>query len=225
MDNNNSKQISLPENIYYFYNFFEKSKEINNLNNQFKFHKKIHNITINIAKNVSSFNYYQIDIPITKVINPGYLIQYFKNIEYRNIFSCNSLSYKLINKKDNNNWSEEENYKGTKTQYNITSTKFQIIFYTSVTKFNTSISQAKYYNSYKILNDSNNYILRFELVLNNLDIDQDIDVNIYLNMIINILRAVYKKFKLPFDLDIKSDDKTIEDKVDDKVNNNNDNTK
>ncbi len=202
MENNNLKQIKLPENIYYFYNFFEKSKEINNENNPFKFYKKIHNVDIKIAKNISSFNYYQIDIPIVKTINPSYLIHYIKNIEYRNIFSADSLSYKLIDTKDENNWAEEENYKGTRTHFNITSSKFQLIFYNNTNKFNTATSQAKFYNSYKILNDTNNYILRIEIVLNNLDIDQDIDINIYLNMIINILRAVYKKFKIPFELDI-----------------------
>jgi len=195
------KQISLPENIYLIYHFFEKSKNIKETNNPFKFYKKIHNININIAKNLSSLNYYQIDIPISKKINPSYLIKYLKNTEYRNVFSCNSICFKTINNIDEYNWSEEENYKGTKTNFNITSSNFQIIFYNCSNNFNTNMSQAKYYNAYKILNDKNNYILRFELVLNNLDIDQDIDINIYLNMIINILRAVYKKFKINFDLD------------------------
>jgi hypothetical protein len=42
--------------------------------------------------------------------------------------------------------------------------------------------------------------LRFELVLNNMDIDQDIDINVYLNMILNILSVTYSKFKINFNI-------------------------
>jgi hypothetical protein len=49
--------------------------------------------------------------------------------------------------------------------------------------------------SYKIFSNQNNYILRFELVLNNMDLDQDIDINVYVNMIYNLLKTIHKKFK------------------------------
>ena len=56
--------------------------------------------------------------------------------------------------------------------------------------FNTNVSQAKHYMSYKIFSNPNNYVLRFELVLNNMDLDQDIDINVYVNMIYNLLKTM-----------------------------------
>ena len=52
--------------------------------------------------------------------------------------------------------------------------------------------------SFKILNSENEYILRFEIILNNMDIDQIIDIKIYLEMLINILKAVHNKFNIVF---------------------------
>jgi hypothetical protein len=51
------------------------------------------------------------------------------------------------------------------------------------------------------LNTEDDYILRFEIILNNMDIDQMIDIRIYLGMLINLLRDVYKKFNIVFKLD------------------------
>ena len=80
---------------------------------------------------------------------------------------------------------------------------FSIFFYNNVNIFNTNVSQAKYYMSYKIFSNPNNYILRFELVLNNMDLDQDIDINIYVNMIYNLLKTIHKKFKTNLDIVIE----------------------
>ena len=66
---------------------------------------------------------------------------------------------------------------------------------------NINISQTKYYHSFKILDSSDEYILRFEIILNHMDIDQLIDIHIYLNMLINIIRAIYNKFNIIFKLD------------------------
>ena len=189
-----SKQISLPENIYNINNLFEK-KYILQEDNPFKFYKKIYNLDLYIAKNINNLNYYYIDFPINKNINPQFVIKYLKNSDYRNAFSHESLNFYLINKTSENSWKEDEIYKGHKTNYHVLMTTFQLFFYNDVNIFNTNISQAKYYMSYKIFNNQNNYVLRFELVLNNMDLDQDIDINIYVNMIYNLLKIIHKKFK------------------------------
>ena len=80
---------------------------------------------------------------------------------------------------------------------------FKIIFYKKNENFNENISEVKYYQSYKILSEENNYILRLEMVLNSMDIDQDQDINAQLQMLLNLLRAVYKINHLTFDLDDK----------------------
>lgn len=77
-----------------------------------------------------------------------------------------------------------------------------MLFYNLKDNIDTNISDAKYYNAYKILKNNNSYILRFELVLNNMDIDQYIDINVYLNMILNILSVTYSKFKINFNINI-----------------------
>jgi hypothetical protein len=61
---------------------------------------------------------------------------------------------------------------------------------------NEDTSESKIYLAYKILNADNTYILRFEIVLNHLDIDQEIDLSIYCDMISNILKAIHKKLKI-----------------------------
>jgi hypothetical protein len=189
-----SKQISLPENIYNINNLFEK-KYILQEDNPFKFYKKIYNLDLYIAKNINNLNYYYIDFPINKNINPQFVIKYLKNSDYRNAFSHESLNFYLTNKISENSWKEDEIYKGHKTNYHVLMTTFQLFFYNDVTIFNTNISQAKYYMSYKIFKTNDNYILRFEIVLNNMDLDQDIDINIYVNMIYNLLKTIHKKFK------------------------------
>jgi hypothetical protein len=197
-----SKQISLPENIYNINSFFEK-KFISQEDNPFKFYKKLYNLNVFVAKNINNLNYYYIDFPINKNINPNFVIKYFKNIDYRNAFSHESLSFYLTNKTTENSWKEDEIYKGHKTNYHVLMTTFQLFFYNDVNIFNTNVSQAKYYMSYKIFKSIDNFILRFEIVLNNMDLDQDIDINIYVNMIYNLLKTIHKKFKIELDIIIE----------------------
>ena len=192
----NHTQISLPLNIYNSYIFFEK--------NIFVFLKKIHNVPIKISKNINNLNYYQIDIPVNKQINPSYLIEYLKNIDYRNYYSSDSIFFKEIKKENNNKWIEIENYRGAENKFivNYNPSQFYILFYNeNWYPSNINISQTKYYNCIKILNTDDQYILRFEMILNNMDIDQIIDISIYLEMLINILRAIYNKFNIVFKLD------------------------
>lgn len=198
-----SKQIALPENIYNINNLFEK-KYLNDNDNPFKIYKKIYNLDLYIAKNINNLNYYYIDFPFNKKINPQFIIKYLKNIDYRNAFSHESINFNIIKKTSENVWSEEEIYKGHKTIYNVLMTTFKLYFYNNSNDFNTNVSQAKFYMSYKIFNNQNNYVLRFELVLNNMDLDQDIDINIYANMIFHLLKAIHKKFKLENELENKS---------------------
>ena len=195
----NNTQISLPVNIYNSYNFFEKNEE-----NLFIFLKKIHGIPIKIAKNISNLNYYQIDIPINKKINPKYIIKYLKDINYRNYFSSDTIYFKQHKIINENKWIEVENYKGIEIHYivNYNEKQFYILFYNeNWFSQDINISQSKYYHCFKILNSEDNYILRFEIILNNMDIDQLIDIRIYIEMLINLLRAIYNKFKIIFKLD------------------------
>ena len=198
-----NNQISLPINIYNSYIFFENSKD-NLINNPFIFLKKIHGVPIKIAKNISNLNYYQIDIPVNKKINPSYLIKYLKDIDYRNYYSSDTISFRQYKKENENKWSEIENYRGTEIKFIVhyIEQQFYILFYNeNWYPENIITSQIKYYHSLKILNSEDEYILRFEMILNNMDIDQIIDIRIYLEMLINILRAVYKKFNVVFKLD------------------------
>lgn len=207
----NTKQLYLPQNIYDIYTLFEKTKDISWKENPFIFLKIHYSIPIKIAKNISNLNYYQIDIPINKKINPIYIIKYLKNIDYRNYFSSQTISFNIIKKIDNENWIEQENYRGIKINYivNYNQSKFYILFYNNNWfPNNIIISQTKYYHCFKILNSNDKYILRFEIVLNNMDIDQNIDICIYLEMLINIIHAIYNKFniifKLEHDLELKT---------------------
>ena len=193
-----NQQISLPINIFNSYNFFEKNEE------KFVFFKRIHGIPVKLAKNISNLNYYQIDIPINKKINPKYIIKYLKEIDYRNYFSSDTISFKKNKIINENKWIETENYKGVEIQYivNYNENQFYMLFYNeNCEPDNINISQSKYYHSYKILNTEDEYILRFEIILNHMDIDQLIDIHIHLNMLINILRAIYNKFNIVFKLD------------------------
>jgi hypothetical protein len=58
-----SKQISLPENIYNIYNFYSKKYLLQD-ENPFKICKKIYNLDLYLAKNINNLNYYYIDFPI-----------------------------------------------------------------------------------------------------------------------------------------------------------------
>jgi hypothetical protein len=199
-ENNPPNQISLPEHIYKMYSLFEKTSDSKWIDNPFKDFKMIDDIKIKIARNISNLNYYLIDIPFSEKINPKFVLQYIKKIEYRNYFSSDSISFKFLKEINENHWKEEETYSGYKTVFEVFMLNFQIIFFNPNENINTNVSQAKYYHSYKILKNNNEYILRVELVLNNLDIDQEIDVKVYLNMILNILKATYSRFKINFNI-------------------------
>lgn len=186
----------VPHNIYVIYNFFNKTRDDNWKENPFIFFKTIHNREVKIARNISHLNYYQIDIPFNKKINPLYMIKYFKNIDYRNVFSPESISFKMINKIDDNKWIEEEKVSGTTNRFNCLLSHFTLLFYNENWSIDQSLSQSKYYHCYSILNKEDTYILRFDIALNSLDIDQEIDINIYIILINNLLKAIYKKFKI-----------------------------
>ena len=200
MSKSQNHQISLPPTIYTFFNFFNKSKQSNWKKNPFKIHKIINGIEIKLAKNISNLNLYQIDLPIDKKIKPDFLIKYIKNKDYRNYYSKETLFYELISIVDDHKWFENEIYNQSKNKFTVIESNFLILFYNETVDFTQNISDTKYYNSYKILSTETTYILRFETVLNNMDIDQDIDIIIYINMLIRLLKAVHDKFKLTFDI-------------------------
>jgi hypothetical protein len=192
------KQISLPANIYTIYDFFDKTKNPDWKENPFTSYKKINNLEIKIAKNISNLNFYQVDFQINKKIKPEFLIKYIKNIDYRNYYSKDTLFYKFVSSIDENNWIENEFYNGSKNKFIVTDSNFIVLFYNETPSFGQDLSDTKYYHAYKILNNNDNNILRFEIVLNNMDMDQDIDIIIYMNMIIRLLKAVHDKFKQTF---------------------------
>lgn len=192
------KQISLPGNIFTIYDFFDKTKNPDWKENPFTLYKKINNLEIKIAKNISNLNFYQVDFQINKKIKPEFLIKYIKNIDYRNYYSKDTLFYKHVSTIDENNWVELEFYNGSKNKFIVTDSNFLVLFYNESPSFGQSLSDTKYYHAFKILNNNDNFILRFEIVLNNMDMDQDIDIIIYLNMIIRLLKAVHDKFKQTF---------------------------
>lgn len=198
----NTFTIQLPKKPYIIYNFLEKCQDKNFDKNPFVDYKIFHNIQVKIARNISILNLYYLNIPFDKKIKPNFLLQYLKNIDYRNSFSS-SLSFKLINDISSTNWIEEEIYNDSKNIFNCNMFNFKIIFYKKDENFNENTSEVKYYQSYKILSEENNYILRLEMVLNSMDIDQDQDINAQLQMLLNLLRAVYKINHLTFDLDDK----------------------
>ena len=199
MSCNQPNQISLPESIYKMYTLFEKISDPKWDENPFRDYKVISGIKIKLAKNLSNLNYFTIDIPFNNKLNPKFILQYIKNIKYRNCFS-DSLRFRIIKEINEHQWKEDEIYLGHKTSFDVQIFKFQLLFYNTNNDINTNISQAKYYNAYKILKSDDGFILRFELVLNNLDIDQDIDLMVYLNMLLNILKATYDRFNLKFDV-------------------------
>ena len=196
------KQISLPPNIFTIYDFFNKTKNIDWKENPFVTYKKINNLEIKIAKNISNLNFYQIDFPISKKIKPDFLIKYIKNIDYRNYYSKDTLFYKLVSNIDENNWTEYEFYNGSKNKFVVTCSNFIVLFYNENPSFGQNLSDTKYYHSYKILGEDDKNTLRFEIALNNMDMDQDIDIIVYSNMIIRLLKAVHDKFKQFFNIEL-----------------------
>lgn len=188
--------IILPTKIYTIYNFFEKTKTVGGIN-PFKDYKSDNfaykNISIKIAKNISNMNFYQVDFIINKKIQPSYVIQYISNPDLRTLYSDGMLSYKQLSK-DNHKSIEEEHYNNNKNTFNCILSKFMFLTYVDIE--NKSISSSKYYSSYKILNNNLDYVLRFETVLNQLDIDQEVDLDKYIKMIGNIIKAIYDKFKI-----------------------------
>ena len=196
------KQITLPENIYAIYDFFDKTKNIDWKENPFVTFKKTNGLNIKIAKNISNLNLYQVDFPISKNIKPDFLIKYIKNIDYRNYYAKDALFYKHVSSVDDNEWVEWEYYNGNKNKFVVLNSHFIILFYNKNTFFGQNISDTKYYHAYRILNDNDKFILRFEIVLSNLDFDQEVDIIIYLNMIIRLLKAVHEKFKQNFSISL-----------------------
>ncbi len=195
------KQISLPGNIYAIYDFFDKTKNTDWKENPFVTYKKINGLDIKIAKNISNLNLYQVDFSISKKIKPDFLMKYIRNIDYRNYYSKETLFYKQVSTIDENEWIEYEFYGGSKNRFVVLNSNFILLFYNEHPSFGQDLSDTKYYHAFKILSDNDKYILRFEVVLNNMDMDQDIDIIIYLNMIIRLLKAVHDKFKQPFDIE------------------------
>jgi len=196
------KQIGLPPSIFTIYDFFEKTKNVEWKENPFVTYKKINNLEIKIAKNISNLNFYQVDFHISKKIKPEFLIKYIKNIDYRNYYSKDTLFYKHLSSVDENNWTECEYYNGGKNKFIVTSSNFMILFYNEHPSFKQDLSETKYYHAFKILSDGDQYTLRFEIALNNMDMDQDVDIIVYSNMIIRLLKAVHEKFKQSFNYEL-----------------------
>lgn len=196
------KQFLLPHNIFIIYNFFEKTKNKDWKENPFSPYKTFGEIKVKIGKNISNLNFYQADIPFSKKIKPDYVIKYLKNRDYRNYYGGQSLFYTLVAQNNQDEWVEDEIYQNSKNTFNVIHTQFTLIFYSLSHNDNQNVSDTKYFNTYKILTDGNNYVLRFEIVLNNMDIDQDIDIIVYLNMIIRLLDAIHKKFNVEFNLEV-----------------------
>ena len=185
------KQLSLPCKIFDLYNTFEKAT-----NNDFDFYKKIGDLNIKINKNVSELNLFQIDFTVSKKLSPHYYIIYLKDINNRNAFSPDSISFHMYETIDDNKWIEDELYNGNRNRLVCVSSSFIIIFYAENFESTNNLSNKKYYHSFKLLDNKDNYIIRFEIALNFLDIDFDIDINIYITMINNIINAIYTKFKI-----------------------------
>ena len=217
-------KIVMTPKIYTIYNYFEKNRN-NQMkkklkDNPFKFYKQISNINIKIAKNISNLNFYLIDIPINPKMNPAWIIYYIKNTEYRNIFSPNVIKWVVKKVIDEKNWIEEEIYHEATNIFNCHSSKYSLLFFND-TETNNNVSETKYYINYIILKQEN--ILRIELVLNNMDLDQDVDLHIYITTALNILTASYSKFKIetessdntkhtqtPNNIEIEKNDKTTQ---------------
>jgi hypothetical protein len=197
------EQKVLPKKILTIYQFYEYSKNPNWKENPFKEFKselkeQNANINIKIASNISNLNFYIIDWDIDKRISPSFIIKYLKDVKLRCIYSDPALNYKItsIITKDKK-WVEEEKYKENTNTFICYLSQFEFLQYSDI-DINKDISESKFYIAYKILNAGDKFILRFEIVLNYMDIDQEIDLKIYINMISSILKAIYKKFKIEY---------------------------
>ena len=193
-------QIVLPKNIFIIYSLFEKAKLLEWKDNPFKEYKielknPYPNISIKLATNINNLNYYTVDFPFNQKIAPRYVMQYIKDINLRNYYSDPSLSYAITKRLNNNIWIEEEMYNNNTTEFNCTSSTFEFICYNNMDNMDSkNMYDFKLYNAYKILTTNDNYILRFEIVLNTMDIDQEIDLAVYIGMITNIMNAIKDKF-------------------------------
>ena len=197
------EQKVLPKKILTIYQFYEYSKNPKWEENPFKEFKselkeQNANINIKLASNISNLNFYIIDWNVDKRISPGFIIKYLKDVKLRCIYSDPALNYKItsIITKDKK-WVEEETYKENTNTFICYLSQFEFLQYSDI-DINKDISESKIYIAYKILNAGDKFILRFEIVLNYMDIDQEIDLKIYINMINSILKAIYKKFKIDY---------------------------
>ena len=197
------EQKVLPKKILTIYQFYEYSKNPKWEEKPFKEFKselkeQNDNINIKIASNISNLNFYIIDWNVDKRISPGFIIKYLKDVKLRCIYSDPALNYKItsIITKDKK-WVEEEKYKENTNTFICYLSQFEFLQYCDI-DINKDISESKIYIAYKILNAGDKFILRFEIVLNYMDIDQEIDLKIYINMINSILKAIYKKFKIDY---------------------------
>ena len=135
-----SNQIMLPPKIYNIYNFFENNNDIPLMKDSDVYHNHIMKTTH------EDLNYYRVDLKLHKNIPPSFIITYLRNIDYRNIFSSNSINFKLVGTGHVNSWVEEETYNNMKTIFTWMASKFQLISYVNMT--NESARNIKYYNCY-----------------------------------------------------------------------------
>ena len=194
---------TLPKKIFTIYDFFEKTKNPKWNENPFKqfyphLKEKFNSMNIMVASNISNLNFYIIDFDINMKVTPSYIIKYFKDISLRNLFSDASVKYKLIQytNTEKTKWIEEETYKDNINTFNCIQSNFEFITYTDNNIKNADTSTSKIYIAYKVLSCENKYVLRLELVLNHMDMDQEIDLLVYIHMITNILKTIHKKFRV-----------------------------
>jgi hypothetical protein len=199
-----NKQIIMPSKILTIYNFYESLKE-QNKNNSFKLYKQIRGQQVYCAENISNLNFYYIDFIINKKVNPKFIMTYFKNTHYRNHFSNNLIKSIVINKINNNEWDEEEIYNKSKNIFRCVELPFHLIFYNNKKNPEQNTSERKYYNSYQLLTTPESYILRFQIVLSYMDLDQDVDLSSYILQIQNLIKAIHNKFNTDKELDYETD--------------------
>ena len=197
-----TEQKSFPKNIFNIYQLFEQTKNPKWEANPFKVFKpqlkeQLNQYNIMIATNINELNLYIVDYIIDKKIPPAFVIKYIKDEKLRNLYSDPLLNYKVdsIIARDKK-WVEEEKYKNSTNMFVCLLSSFDFIQYTEHDMDEKDVSESKVYIAYKILNAGDKNVLRFEVVLNNMDIDQEVDLYVYTSMITNILKAVYSKYRL-----------------------------
>ena len=198
----NPEQKVLPKKIHTIYDFFEQTKNPKWEANPFKPFKPIlkeqlanHNIML--AMNISNLNFYKIDFSIDKRIPPNYIIKYIKDEKLRNLYSDPLLNYtidSIITREKK--WIETETYKDTTNNFVCILSSFEFLQYSECDMNDKDVSESKFYIAYKILNAGDKNVLRFEIVLNSMDIDQEVDLMIYTDMITKMLKAIYNKHRL-----------------------------